>query len=167
MSHATADHPVAVLRLLRAVVAGLSNSARAIESTTGITNAQLFLLRQVGAARKISVSELADRIAARQNTVSAVLGRLTATGLVRKSASSRDGRRAELSLTPAGRRLLRRAPASPTDQLLGTLAALPAPERRALARGLGSLVTALRLDAGGAPLLFEPVRHRRPPRELP
>jgi DNA-binding MarR family transcriptional regulator len=147
--------PVTTLRLLRTVVARLYRSARSVESTTGITNAQLFLLRQIATGERISVNELAARVGARQNAVSPVLRRLITAGLVRKEASPADARRAELTLTPAGKRLLRRAPKPPTEVLLAALHALSPVDQRALASGLTSLVTALGLDPGAAPLLFE------------
>jgi DNA-binding MarR family transcriptional regulator len=143
------------LRLLRTVVAGLHRSARAIESSTGVTNAQLFLLRQVASNEGLSVTELAARVGARPNAVSPVLGRLISAGLVRKSIAHADARRAELRLTPAGRRLLRRAPIPPTEELVAALSQLATQDLQALVQGLTALAAGLGLDPDAAPLLFE------------
>ena len=143
------------LTALRGLIGALTHSARAIEAHTGITNAQLFLLRQFTSTAPLSVNELAERIHARQNTVSSVLARLTAAGLVEKVRAPDDGRRVALSLTRAGRRLLARAPASPTEGLITALDTMPPRQVRQLARGLRALVTHLRLDVDEAPLLFE------------
>lgn len=149
------------LTALRGLIGSLTHSARAIEAHTGITNAQLFLLRQFTTAAPLSVNELAERIHARQNTVSSVLARLTAAGLVEKVRAPDDRRRVALSLTPRGRRLLARAPASPTEGLIASLHAMPPREVRRLAVGLCALVAQLKLDIDEAPLLFEGASPRK------
>lgn len=143
------------LRLVRALVTALDRSAREVEATTGITNAQLFVLRQLAGGGNLSVNELAERLQARQNTVSALLKRLVAAGLVTRARAADDGRRAEISLTPAGRRLVRRAPRAPLEQLLGALEALSAAEVRTLSRGLAPLVARLGVAPESASVLFE------------
>jgi DNA-binding MarR family transcriptional regulator len=143
------------LRSLRAIVASLGRSARSVESRTGLTNGQLFLLRQLAATDPMTVTELAARARARQNTVSTMLVRLVQAGLVRKARSAADGRRAMVSLTPAGQRAVTRAPTPPTTSLLEALGQLTDADARALATGLGALATALRAPLAEAPLLFE------------
>ena len=151
----------AALTTLRALFAALTRSARAIESHTGITNAQLFLLRQLTTTAPLSINELARRVQTRQNTVSAVVGRLVSAGLVEKVRSPDDGRRAALSLTGKGRRLLARAPASPTEVLVAGLDSLAWRDARALAEGLRALVEVLDLEVANAPLLFEAIQRRK------
>jgi DNA-binding MarR family transcriptional regulator len=144
------------LQLLRALVGVLTHSARAIESATGVTNAQLFLLRQLDAGAPMSVGTLAQRMQARPNAVSAVLRRLVAARLVRQARSADDGRRSELSVTRRGRALIARAPASATQQIVDALATLRPHDRRALTRGLAALTSALDLRLDAAPLFLEP-----------
>jgi MarR family transcriptional regulator, lower aerobic nicotinate degradation pathway regulator len=153
--------PLESLRLLRTLIASLSRSARAIAADTGVTNAQLFLLRQIGSDGGLSVNQLAEMVHARQNTVSAVLRHLARDGWVEKSVSPTDGRRAVIRLSPAGRRLLRRAPAAPTEQLLAALQSLDPRHRRALTEGLRALVSELELEPDQAPLLFEDARKEK------
>ncbi|MES2123581.1 MAG: MarR family transcriptional regulator [Gemmatimonadota bacterium] len=143
------------LQLIRALVGVLDFSAREVESTTGITNAQLFLLRQLSAAGHPSVAELAERLRARPNTISALLTRLVAAGYVLKERSPLDGRRAVLSITPAGRRLLARAPKAAVEILLEALDAMSLREVRLLVKSLTPLITRLGLHPELAPLLFE------------
>lgn len=150
----TGDRAVA-LTSLRALVAALSGSARAVESRTGLTNAQLFLMRQMVGHESLSINDLAALANTRQNTVSSVVGRLVRLGLIRKVQSPDDRRRAAVSLSPKGVRLLAKAPPSPTETLIAGITALRAGEARALASGLTALVAALKLDVDAAPLLFE------------
>lgn len=151
------------LALIRVLIDGLSRSARALEQRTGITNAQLFLLQQLAGSTGLSVNELAERARTQQSTVSVVVSRLVRAKLVRKARSSADGRRAVLTLTPSARRLLRRAPAPPTATLLAALEQLPVADAKALARGMGALVSALGLAQLAPRLLFEPVGPNRSP----
>ena len=103
----------------------------------------------------MTVTGLAERARARQNTVSTMLVRLVQAGLVRKARTAADGRRAMVSLTPAGLRTVRRAPTPPTTSLLEALGQLADADARALAKGLGALAAALGVPLAEAPLLFE------------
>ena len=106
------------LERLRTLISALSHSARAVERSTGITNAQLFLLQQLAEADFLSVNDLAARARTQQSTVSIVIARLVRAGLAAKRRSADDRRIAIVSLTPKGRRLLTYAPAPPTSALL-------------------------------------------------
>ena len=143
------------LALTRTFVAGLNRSARTVERRTGTTNAQLFLLQELAAHDALSVNALAARARTTQGTVSVVLSRLVRTGLIRKSRSAVDGRVVIVSLTVAGRRVLRGAPRPPAAILIAAVDALSARETRALTAGLRALVRALRLETADAPMLFE------------
>ena len=143
------------LRALRALVASLGQSARAIEGRTGFTNAQLFLLQQLAEAGPMSVGALAARARTRPNTVSTVLGRLVTAGLVQRTRSWDDARRAELSLSPRARQLLKRAPRTPTEALIGALESLTDADAKALARGLHALTSALDITITDPPILFQ------------
>lgn len=149
----------AALASIRTLVAALTQSARTIEAHTGITNAQLFLLRQIADSDSLSINDLAERARTRQNTVSSVVGRLADAGLVEKVRSEADGRRAALSLTRAGKRALARAPSSPTEVLIAGLDALRPQDVRDLAAGLRALLAALELSVDEPPMLFEDRRH--------
>jgi DNA-binding MarR family transcriptional regulator len=159
--HRSAVHVSQAMQLLRALVAALTSSARSIESGTGITNAQLFVLRQLATDSTLSVSDLATRAHTLQGTMSTVVARLAAAGFVKKVQSTVDRRRAVLSVTPKGRRTLARAPAPPTEAVLASLAALTSHELRSLTRGLGALAASLGLRADEPPMLFEESRRRK------
>ncbi len=139
---AATDRTVA-LTTLRAVIASLSSSARAIESRTGLTHAQLFLLRQISRHDDASINELAVLARTRQNTVSAVVGRLVRHGMIRNNRSATDGRRASISLTPKGERLLAKAPESPTEVLIAGVDAIGDGDARSLATGLKALAAVI------------------------
>ena len=143
------------LDAVRTVVGALSRSARAVERRTGVTTAQLFVLRQLADVDSLSLGEVADRTLTRQSTVSIVVARLVENGLVRRERAAADRRRLQLSLTPAGRRLLSRAPEPTTGRLLAALDELSDEQLRYLSSGLDALIVALGIDARPAGMLFE------------
>ena len=149
------------LERLRTLIAALSQSARAVERSTGITNAQLFLLQQLAEVESLSVNDLAARARTQQSTVSIVVARLVRAGLAAKRKSADDRRIAVISLTPKGRRLLRHAPAPPASALLRAIEALPLREARSLADGMDALVRALDLSPSKVTMLFEHAPARR------
>ena len=140
---------------IRTLVSALSHSARSVERSTGVTNAQLFLLQQLASADSLSVNDLAARARTQQSTVSIVVARLVRAGLAAKKKSPDDARIAVVTITAKGRRLLKHAPAPPTNALLGAVEALSAREALALATGMHALIRALDLAAPKVNMLFE------------
>jgi DNA-binding MarR family transcriptional regulator len=160
---AAESHRTAALGAIRTLVAAFTRSARSIEWRTGLTNAQLFLMLQLAEGESLSVNELAERARTTQGTVSAVLRRMIDGGLVQRDRARDDARRAALSLTAKGRRLIRHAPTPPTEALLQALGGLSDAESFHLSRGLKALLRELDLPPAGTTMLFEaaPPRGRR------
>lgn len=140
---------------IRALVGSLTRSARSVERRTGITTAQLFVLRQLEACDELSLGEIAERTLTRESTVSIVVARLAKRGLVRRDRAADDRRRLRVTLTPAGRRVLARAPEPTTGRLLGALDELTSEQLLALLTGLDALIVALGLESRAAGMLFE------------
>src|SRR6476469_8322187 len=105
-SSATRD----VLDAVRRIVQTLHESSRQAEQQLGVSGAQLFVLQRLAESPGASLNELAARTHTHQSSVSAVVTKLVARRLVRRSKAANDARRLELSLTPAGHRLVIRAP---------------------------------------------------------
>jgi len=152
---------IAVMDALRRVVRTLRVSARAAERRFGISGAQLFVLEKLAEARARAVDELAERTLTDQSSVSLVVSRLEERGLVARRQSKEDARRVEITLTPAGRALARRAPEPGQARLITGLRRLRATELRSLARGLSALLHALDIAGGPAGMFFEDQSLRR------
>jgi DNA-binding MarR family transcriptional regulator len=144
-----------VFNSLRRLVHSLHNASRDTERRLGVTGAQLFVLTQLRATPSLSINALAERTMTHQSTVSVVVRRLVRRKLVKKARAADDARRVELTLTPAGNALLRRAPESIQVQLARAIEKFDADERRMLASGLQRLVRALGADAAATPMFFE------------
>ncbi len=143
------------LSVLRALIATLTSSARAIESATGLTNAQLFLLRLTAARDEVSINELAELARIRQNGVSSVVKGLVRAGMLRSVRSRIDKRRVSVTVTAKGKSALNRAGKPPTEALMAALDALRAADAIALSDGLDALAIKLKLELDSAPMLFE------------
>ncbi|WP_437486142.1 MarR family winged helix-turn-helix transcriptional regulator [Sorangium sp. So ce1014] len=144
-----------VMDAIRAIVQRLRVSSRACERRLGLSSAQLFVLQQLDQAAAASVAELARRTLTHQSSVSVVVTRLAERGLVTRRPSPEDARRTEISLTPAGRALLRRAPRTVQAELISAVDRLPEDERRGLAQSLTTLARALGAGDEAPPLFFE------------
>jgi DNA-binding MarR family transcriptional regulator len=145
-------------RCIRALVAALQTSARAVEERTGLTNAQLFLLRHIAGANGLTINDLSQRTSAAQSSVSVVVGRLVRGDYVRRGRVATDGRRVTLTATARGRAVLRRAPVPPGERLLEALGTLSPADTRAISRGIGALLKRLDARPDRAPMLFESSR---------
>lgn len=130
---------------LRRIVRVLRESSRASEGRLGVTGAQLFVLKSLSGSEPLCLNDVAARTRTHQSTVSVVVKRLVERGLVQRSASTRDQRRAEFSLTRRGRSLLARAPLLAQDRLIAGFLELPPARRRLLAEALRELVVAMQL----------------------
>jgi DNA-binding MarR family transcriptional regulator len=154
--HVSPDDDVAqVFNSLRRLVHFLHNASRETERRLGVTGAQLFVLTQLRATPSLSINALAERTMTHQSTVSVVVRRLVRRKLVKKTRAADDARRVELTLTPSGAALLRRAPEPVQLQLTRAIEEFDVADRRALAVALRQLVRALGGDAGATPMLFE------------
>jgi DNA-binding MarR family transcriptional regulator len=159
-SHASDGDVRAVLEAVRRIVRALRESSREAETHVGISGAQLFVLQHLAGAPALSVSDLAGRTLTHQSSVSVVVQRLVAAGLVARTPSLSDGRRSELRLTSRGRKVLGSAPPLAQERLIEALRALPPSRRSGLASGLRDVVARMRLNGGTATMFFED----RPPR---
>ncbi len=153
-THAILDSLRRIVRMLREI--------EGAGGPRGVTPAQLFVLHALRSGPAGSVNELAERTYTHQSTVSVVAARLVGMGLVARTRSSRDARRVELSLTPAGRRVLGRAPAVPQQRLVDGIARLSRAERAQLAHAIARLVESLGLDRTAPPMFYEDETPPRP-----
>jgi DNA-binding MarR family transcriptional regulator len=145
---------------VRRLVNALSESARAVERRTGITNAQLFLLRQVEREAELTINELAALALTQQSTVSLLVKKLERAGYVQRKRSAADARRVCVTLTSRGRALARRAPDPPLARMMRALEETPAADVEALIRGVAALLKTMRVPPLSTPL-FEQFGGRR------
>lgn len=154
------DEVTAAMNAVRRIVRSLRLSSRASEKALGVSAAQLFVLQQLadGAARAESapsIAQLAAQTATDPSSVSVVVSRLASRGLCARRPSKSDGRRAEVTITPEGEELLRRAPQPIQARMIGALNSMGSERRREMVAGLEEIVKALGVADQAAPMLFE------------
>lgn len=97
------------------------------------------LSRLDGTAGGVPASEIARLTAVEKAGISRALAALERRGLVERTWSEADGRRSQVSLTPAGRALLRRLVPAALERQASLVCALTAAERRTFFRLLEKL----------------------------
>jgi DNA-binding MarR family transcriptional regulator len=128
-----------VIDSLRSIIRTLRISGREAEQKLGISSAQLFVLQALHEARELSINELADLTFTHQSSVSMVVARLADGRFVTRRSASQDGRKVVVSLTPAGRAVLKRSPDAGQAKLVKALGSLPRADLSALASNLDAL----------------------------
>jgi DNA-binding MarR family transcriptional regulator len=101
--------------------------------------AQSELLRLTASRPGITVANAAQDLHLAPNTVSTLVGKLTAAGLLRRSRGTADGRTALLSVTDQARRRLAEYRDLRAELAAQALARLTATDRRALAAAVPAL----------------------------
>lgn len=142
-----------ILDALRRVVQSLRVSARAAEANLGLSGAQLFVLQKLSEESGLSVNDLAQRTLTHQSSVSVVAARLVEKKLLSRERSPKDARRLEISITPAGRAVLRRSPLAAQEKLIEGINRMKERDRAQLASLLDQL-TELSGISGEAPRMF-------------
>lgn len=151
------DSVMHVVDALRRIVRALHRSNRLAEQRWHVSAAQLLVLQRLAEAPTLSVNELADRTYTHQSTVSVVVTRLVKRGLVARSRADDDARRAELSLTPSGRSLLKRAMGAAQTHLMDALDKMPLARLRLIDSSMEQIVDALGVADEPAGMFFEDV----------
>jgi DNA-binding MarR family transcriptional regulator len=91
------------MQWLWAVDHGLQSLSKRMRTTVGVTGPQRLVVRMLGQSPGLSAGELATVLHLHQSTLTGVLRRLERLGIVSRSSSPADRRRAVLRLTAAGR----------------------------------------------------------------
>ncbi|SOY70174.1 MarR family winged helix-turn-helix transcriptional regulator [Cupriavidus taiwanensis] len=110
-------------------------------SELGLTYPQYLVMLVLWETETLSVSELGNRLALDSGTLTPLLKRLAATGLVTRTRDAADERRVLVSLTEAGRALRQHATGIPEQMLCATQC--PVEEIQALTRRLHELRSTL------------------------
>lgn len=142
------------LRALRRVLRATEIGNRQLATETGLTPSQLLVLSDIGARQPVTPGSVARALEFSQATITVIVDRLEARGLVERRRGERDRRRFQLCILPAGEEALEQAP-DPLQAVFTTrFVALPPWEQAmilAAIERLAALMGAEGIDA--APLL--------------
>ena len=150
ISRADAD-AADVVRSLRRLFKGIHEYSKALQRRSGLSSPQGWALTLLETEPGLSLRDLAERMYAHPSTVSGIMDRLVSRGWVRRETDPRDRRGIRLSLTPAGRRLLRSSPPPVQVALRRALVAMPPSRLRVLRESLEEVARSAELDRVEAP----------------
>lgn len=140
---------------LRRIVQALRQSALHSETASGLTGAQALVLRTIGDHQGASVNDLAALTFTHQSTVSEVIAKLEARGLVRRERSAEDGRKTAVWLTTPGASALNASGPTANEKLMKAVTSLPPETLAGLAGALDALTRAAGLTQAQPRMFFE------------
>ena len=139
-----------MLRRFRLVFNTVKTHFQQVEKQAGIGGAQLWALSLIDAKPGLGSGELARAMDVHQSTASNLVRALVARGFVQADKGSSDRRAVQLTLLPAGRTVLRKAPGPLSGVLPQALAALDAETLARLDADLAQLISVLDGDERAA-----------------
>lgn len=113
-----------VLVALRRVIRATDLHSRHLARTTGLTAPQILVLQAIRDSGQVTIGELARAVSLSQATVTTILDRLEARGLVYRQRSEQDKRKVHAHLTPGGAAVLQDAPVPLQERFAARFAAL-------------------------------------------
>jgi DNA-binding MarR family transcriptional regulator len=150
MSRAEAE-AAEVVSSLRRLFKGIHEYSKALQRRSGLSSPQAWALTILDGDRGLSLRDLAERMYAHPSTVSGIVDRLESRGCVKRETDPRDRRGIRLSVTPAGRRLLRSSPPPVQVGLRRVLVSMPTPRLRLLRESLEEVARGAELERVEAP----------------
>lgn len=139
-----------VLRRFRLVFNAVKAHFREVEKKAGVGGAQVWALSVIRTDPGISVGDLARAMDIHQSTASNLVRSLVALDLIQRVRGGADRRGVQLQATPAGLKVLRKAPGPFAGVLPEALESLDAATLARLDRDLGRLIGVLGADERGA-----------------
>ena len=99
-----------VLTSLRRIIRATDLQSQKLARSTGLTTSQILVLQTVEANPRVSQKRICEEISLKQATVTSILEKLEAKGLVTRERSGLDRRSVEVCLTDQGIDVLKEAP---------------------------------------------------------
>lgn len=100
-----------LLIALRRIIRAIDLHSKKLNRESGLTGPQLIILQTIQSLPEVTPKRLAQEVTLSQGTVTVILDRLTARGLVERVRSETDRRSYHLTLSEEGAEVLRLAPA--------------------------------------------------------
>lgn len=142
---------ISIRRLMRT----LRTTAVLVERVTGLSTAQTFVLQLLQQGPAESMNALAERTSTDQSSVSVVVSRLEAKGLVARLVSASDARRTGVAITSDGIALMQRKPPTVQERLTHALAGMEPGSLEVFVGELNNLIALMGAATEPATLIFE------------
>jgi DNA-binding MarR family transcriptional regulator len=147
-------HDLEILGALRRIVRAIDIHSRRLNVQYDITTPQLICLLTLAENELMTGTLLAQRMYMSPSTVNGIVSRLQSKGLIKRTRDSADKRVVRVSLTPAGRHLLMRAPSPLQTHFVDALSALSEAQKLNIKYALDRIVQIMEADdIDAAPVL--------------
>jgi MarR family transcriptional regulator, organic hydroperoxide resistance regulator len=144
------DPAIRVLRRFRMVFNAIKTHFRQVEKQAGLGGAQVWALSIIAESPGIGVGGLAQAMDIHQSTASNLVRALIEQGLVAAAKGGQDRRAVQLTVQPAGTKLLRKVPMPFAGVLPAALRSLDPESLERLEKDLDKLIAVLHPDKRGA-----------------
>ena len=135
-----AGYAESILRSLRRIIRAIDQHSRQLSRSYHLTVPQLVCLHQLLQAGSTTPGNLAKKVFLSQATITGILDRMEARGLIERSRNSPDRRQVIVSLTDAGHRMAREMPWPLQERFASRLASLPKEGQQAVDQVLKQIV---------------------------
>jgi DNA-binding MarR family transcriptional regulator len=147
-----------VLISLRRILRATSIHSSKLRRSVGLSSAQLLVLQTAKEQKRPTASEIAKSVSLSQATITTILTELEKRGLLLRERSETDRRRVHVSLTKAGKEVLRSAPKPLQDSFAARFTELASWEQLQILSVLEHVAVMMDADElDAAPLLSEGV----------
>ena len=150
----TTHHEDRVLRALRRISRAVDQHSRRLAESIQVTGPQLVCLREIIAAGEITPGRLSAEVALSKATLTGIVDRLTARGLIERERDKVDRRRVLIRATPEGEKLSAAAPSPLQDKLSRNLERLSEEQREQVSHVLEAVVRMMEAEHLDASPLF-------------
>jgi len=162
----SASVPNQTLRALRRILRASELGGRRLAAETGLTPSQMLVLQEIARREDVTPGTIASTLQFGHATVTNILDRLTASGLIARRRGEQDKRQVLVSITEAGTSALAAAPDMLQSRFNAGFMKLPIWEQAmilAALERLGDVLGASAIDA--APLIDTGAIDRDRPQE--
>lgn len=128
------------------LVHALDVRSKRMAQTIGVTGPQRLVIRMIGQKPSQTASEISQMLGKHPSTLTGVLARLEARGLIEREIDQDDRRRARFTLTAAGKAVDRERKGTVEAATRRALSRLDGPQATAIVEGIGVLVEELERD---------------------
>jgi len=138
-----------VLMAIRRIVHGVDRHSKQVERAAGVTVPQLVVLTAISRLGEVTSGRISEAASLSPATVTTILDKLEARGLVERYRNAQDRRVVHSRLTSAGAKLLDAAPPFLHEQFVSRFAKLADARKTAIVAAIEDVAEMMGVPAGG------------------
>ncbi len=143
----TSDYAGTILQSLRRIIRSIDQHNKQLSATYKLTVPQLICLRQLLVVGEMTPGKIAEAVFLSQATVTGILDRLAAKGLIHRERSTVDRRKLLVNLTDRGKRMAVEMPWPLQERFAESLSSLGAGEQERIQETLNRLAVMMEAPA--------------------